>query len=356
MTATLNIVGAGPAGCISAISAIRNRSSEATIFEKEKIGKRNKSCSGLFSLDGLDSLKEFIDYKKTEINEIYGADIYLSGEKISVRTKKPVAVVCNRKEFDELLIDNAEKEGAKIKFGERISNLNHKNIIGADGAGSNTATNFSFPKIRRFVSTLKTKAKHRASDKRIVEVFLSNSVFPGFFGWVIPHNEEECEIGCGVELPCNPRVSFEWLIKMKKTISLEERSGAIIPISVRPRTSKRIGGKNVILVGDAAGQVKATTGGGVIFGGNCAKIAGKYYDDPLKYELNWRKSFGIDLHAHSIARDYLTKKSDEQLRMLAIKLRKSGVEDYLSEHGHMDKPSKMINIKLMKIACAVLPF
>jgi geranylgeranyl reductase family protein len=346
----LHVIGAGPAGCISAISAIKSRNADALISEQMQEDGRNKSCSGLFSLDGMDSLKGFVDYKKTKLNEIYGANIHLAGEKLCIKTRTPVAVVCDRKKFDEMLIENAEREGAKIRFGERIGDaFESTNIIGADGANSTIASHFGFPKIKRFVATLKTTIKYESAEPKLVDVFFSNSMFPGFFGWIIPHNEEECEVGCGVELPHNPKSALDALLKIKKINKTGKIMGAIIPISVRQKTAMRKDGRNILLVGDAAGQVKSTTGGGVIFGGNCAKIAGKYFDDPLKYELGWRKRFGLDLHAHWIAHEYLAKKNNGQLERLCTKLKSAGIEKYLSEHGHMDKPLRMINLKLANI-------
>jgi len=350
----LHIIGAGPAGSISAISAIKNRNASVIISEQLKKGERKKSCSGLFSLDGMNSLNEFVDYRKTQVNHINGAMIDLAGEKIIVKRNAPVAVVCDRRKFDEELISNAEMEGAKINFGEMIGERFHaNNIIGADGANSSVAKHFHFPKIKKFVSTMKARVSYEAEDSHMVEVYL-NSTFPGFFGWIIPHNESEAEIGCGVELPNNPKKAFDALLKMKRIKKVGEMMGAVIPISVRSKTAKRIDGKNVLLVGDAAGQVKSTTGGGVIFGGNCARISGKYFDKPFSYELEWKKEFGFDIHAHSFVHDYLARKNDGQLKKMGEKLKTSGLETYLSKHGHMDKPSRMLDLRIVYAAIGAI--
>ena len=74
----------------------------------------------------------------------------------------------------------------------------------------------------------------------------------------------------------------------------------------RSKTQK----ENVLLVGDAAGQVKATTGGGIVYGGNCAFIAGRETSNYLEggllnYESEWSKRIGGYIAAHSFSRSFL---------------------------------------------------
>ncbi|MEK6979235.1 MAG: NAD(P)/FAD-dependent oxidoreductase [Candidatus Micrarchaeota archaeon] len=358
----LHVIGAGPAGCVAALSAIRKHNARVTISEEHECVGVPANCSGLFSVDGLETLRDYVDYRGTVINDICGAVIDLCGEKITVKRKNAVAHVCNRALLDLRIAENAEKEGAEIRYGERISTgivdrFKTDNIIGADGPNSFVARSFGFPKIGKFVATAQTTVRYAAEDPHMVEVFLSNSMFPGFFGWVIPHNEEKAEFGCGIKIlnrGTNVMDALDLLLKMKnivrnKNINGERNKGghatvkcAIIPIETRKRTAMRRNGKNVLLVGDAAGQTKSTTGGGVIIGGNCARIAGENFDNPLGYEIKWRAKFGADLFIHSFVNRYLSAKSDAELKQLGARLRTSGLERFLSKHGHMDRPTRMI--------------
>ncbi len=79
----------------------------------------------------------------------------------------------------------------------------------------------------------------------------------------------------------------------------------VIPLGPRPHIQK----DRVWLVGDAAGQVKATTGGGIVFGGNAALLAGDLASAFVKtnsqlpnYEAAWRKKFGSMMDLHLLAR------------------------------------------------------
>ena len=342
----VHIVGAGPAGSIAAISALKN-GSEVVMSEDHSVCGLPENCSGLFSLDGLNSLKTFIDYKQFVINPIYGANIYLADQKISIRKKTPVGFVCDRSQMDFSLAKTAESLGAKINFQERIKDKFHSdNIIGADGPLSTVASHFGFPKIKKYAATLQARIPYKSTEP-IVEVHISEK-FPGFFAWIIPHNEEFAEIGLGVELPNQVHTAWNYLLKMKKIDGYGIKpKGAIIPIVTRQKTGLRVGKKNICLVGDAAGQVKSTTGGGVIFGGNCAAIAGKHFSNPSRYELEWKLRFGIDLKVHNIIHNHLASLSEKNLSNAGKKLQNLKLGEFLSKNGHMDRPTKMLNLNLL---------
>lgn len=342
----VHVIGAGPAGTISALSSLRNGFNVIVSEEHPEAGIP-ENCSGLISKTGLESLKEFIDYKKFILNEFNGAVIDFSGIEFQVENEKTVAYAINRSGFDKELALNAEKEGAKINYNERVNgNFYSENIIGADGPLSHTASKFNFPKIEKFVLCAQNTVKYSVEDKKKVRLFYSNELFPGFFGWIIPKNEDYIEIGCGSVLPNNPKKGFEYLLK-KFNIENNENSYSIIPIKNRSMTGIKKENKNIILVGDAAGQTKATTGGGIVFGGNCAKIAGEFAGNAYGYENEWRSRCGFDLNAHSLIQNFLENRSEEGLRRVGNFLNSAKLDEYLSSNGNMDKPSRMINFNLI---------
>ncbi|MFA5049419.1 MAG: NAD(P)/FAD-dependent oxidoreductase [Candidatus Micrarchaeia archaeon] len=342
----VSIIGAGPAGLISSISAQRNNLNPCIYEEHNFCGKR-ENCSGLFSKTGLETLTEFIDYKKLIKNSFNGAIIDFAGEKIIIEKKEDVAYLIPREKLDGALYSNAKGEGVNIKLNKRITDFSgFETIIGADGPNSQVATYFKFPKIEKFVATAKTRIRYSCPDTKKVYLYYANKIFNGFFGWVIPQNEEECEIGCGAILPNNIKESFDRFSK-KIGICPEKILYSIIPIKPRKKTAMQLGEKKIILVGDAAGQVKSTTGGGVIFGGNCAKIAGIYNQNPLEYEKVWRKKFEFELKLHSFAQSFLEKQSDQRLSQIGNFIKKYDFDLYISENGDMDRPSKLMNAGLI---------
>ncbi len=344
----VHVVGAGPSGSVAATSAAR-KGYNVLLSEEHECAGKPVHCSGLFSKTGLESIKEFVDYEKLIVNSMKGAVLDFAGEKLEVRTKDTIAYVCDRGGLDEAIAANAEREGVKIEFGKKVSGgYQAERIVGADGPFSHVAANFGFPKVKEYVSTIQAHVKYRSETPDMVEVFISNEKFPGLFGWIIPHDEDMAEFGVGVSLPQHSSTrAWNALLKMKCVEYSGELGGAVIPIAVRSKTAGFFGKQKVFLVGDAAGQVKSTTGGGVVFGANCARYAGIHCDNPLRYELEWRARFGLDLFAHRQVHDYIYRKSDHQLRTLGARIRRMELDKFLSNHGHMDKPTKMIRPELI---------
>jgi digeranylgeranylglycerophospholipid reductase len=276
--------------------------------------------------------------------------IRLPGHSLRVRRSEPVGFVCDRAALDFELARKAEDMGARMFYGERVrGSFRAPNIIGADGPASTVALRFGFPKIRGFASTLQTIVDYQADEPDMVEIFMSNDMFPGFFGWVIPRDEYTAELGCGVRMPNRVHDAWKALLRLKRVdgVKAQKPKGAVIPLRVRERTGLEKGGRKIVLVGDAAGQVKATTGGGVIFGGNCAAIAGRHATDPLRYELEWRARFGLDLAAHEMIHGFLSRCDETALSSVGRTFKKLNLDVYLSDHGHMDRPTRMLRPQLL---------
>jgi len=356
----VHVVGAGPAGSIAAISALRSNSSVLVSEDHARSGFP-RNCSGLMSKDGLESLRGFVDYRPFVQNSIKGADIYLGGERFSVRRSEPVAYVCDRAGFDEALAQNAAQEGAVMRYNERIdaiSKLRSDNVIGADGPMSFVARTFRFPKIAKHVATLQAELPYKSdghahanehaddSDPSVIEMHVSNALFPGFFAWVIPHDESTAEFGAGVLSPHRAAPAWNNLLKLKgiNPSTAPKPRGFVIPLRPRARTAMKHNRRNVLLAGDAAGQVKCTTGGGVVFGGNCAAIAGRLATNPAAYEIEWRARYGPDIVIHGLIQDYISSCPDARLAGLCRRIKRLNIDDYLSRHGHMDRPTRMVGL------------
>src|SRR3989338_5669896 len=112
----LHVIGAGPTGSVAALAAAR-KGQKVLMSEEHLRAGEPMHCSGLFSKSGLESLGDFFDYRKLIINDIYGAVIDFAGEKIEIKTKDPIAYVCDRAKLDATIANNAEKEGVKIEYG-----------------------------------------------------------------------------------------------------------------------------------------------------------------------------------------------------------------------------------------------
>ena len=129
---------------------------------------------------------------------------------------------------------------------------------------------------------------------------------------------------------------------------------AVIPTSVRAKTAMRTGKKCVLLAGDAAGQVKATTGGGVFFGASCGYLSGKFSGEPEKYEREWRAQYGLDLALHRKLRAVMDFTGGEPPSALVSAAKALFFEELLSERGKMDRWAGMLHPSTLSAYAGIL--
>lgn len=340
----VHVVGGGPAGCFAGIAAAQSGKTVLLSEEHASIGEP-EACSGLISKSGLESLAPCVDYKKVQLNAITSAKIISGKEEFSIRPKNETAILISRQGLDRLAAARFEEEGGKLELGRKVTRKFEANsIVGADGPASAVADYFGFPKIRSYVASMQGNFKFSCEDSHQTTVYLSSKAFPGFFGWVIPINEEEAKIGLGVSLPRHPLVFYRRFLKSLGVSSKPSYEfAAVIPTSVRKKTAMRKAGYNILLAGDAAGQVKATTGGGIFFGAQCGFLAGKHASEPEEYEQAWRKKYRLDLALHRHFRTLLDIGGGQPHPLFLSAAKSLFFEDLLSEQGKMDRLSAMIS-------------
>ncbi|MFA4982695.1 MAG: NAD(P)/FAD-dependent oxidoreductase [Candidatus Micrarchaeia archaeon] len=370
-----HIIGGGPAGLFAGISACQQGGKVLLSEEHKKIGEP-EACSGLISLSGLESLGSYVDYKKAAINEITSAKIICSGHEFTITPKKEKAILVSRAKFDSLAAERFIGEGGALELGKRVTrNFQSKTVIGADGPASSVADFFGFPKIRHFIHAMQGDFPYSCEDSHQAQIFVSSSEFPGFFGWAIPKNESEAEIGIGVSQQHHPLHYYRnFLAKLGVRSKPSREFAAAIPSEARRKTAMKNfrgnfsalesahavsntmekGGISVLLSGDSAGQVKATTGGGVFFGSQCGILAGKYSSSPEKYEREWRARFGLDLALHSHFRALLNMNGGQPPKPALLLAKALFFEDLLSNEGKMDQWGSMLSPSIISSYASIV--
>lgn len=351
------IIGAGVIG-LTLASELAKKGVETTVYESKTLVSQNAGrASGIFSKEGL--ARFGIDYAPALQNTLNGAIIHGGGKSFSVETKSTKAFVLDREILAELCAENAKASGASIVLGKRMDREELRNIagdknnilIGADGAVSNVASAFGFPKVDEYILTYKAEySGAEVPDPHKAELFFSNKVARRFFGWTVPYSSSVLEVGIGISSLSkqNSATAYNSLIKNERimnivgTAKMTAGYASMIPLRARKKTVMG----NVLLVGDAAGQVKATTGGGIIFGTACAKlaasaIADNVYEDKLlsRYEKMWRSAYGLDLKMHGVVHSYYSKLGDNGLAMTIGAAKLLGFEKFLGSYGDMDRPT-----------------
>lgn len=377
----VNVIGAGPVG-LHCASLLAGEGFDVSVFEEHSAIGRPVQCAGLVSKSGIRELK--IDLGDSVVNEVKGAKIFSpGGQSIAVQKKETVAYVVDRFLFDQLFYKKAKSLGCDIRLENKLIDargssgvagkdtdagrpggnslfmqakgrgefLKSQITVGADGVNS-IVRHSVFPKLfeKNFVHAFQVRASGNF-DKSLVELHFGGFA-PGFFAWIVPESNEIARIGIGVSQENNPGEGLKQFLEKKlPDARILSKSGALIPIA--PPAKELVSG-NVLLVGDAAAQTKATSGGGIVFGLKAAEVCAETIANNLKhkkplsdYGKNLR-AINKELALHWKIYSYIQGLKPEQFDSLIAKAKKAGIEEFLGEHGDMDRPSLFMRKMLLK--------
>jgi len=341
----VHVVGAGPAGSFAAVAALKRGKNVLVSEEHARVGEP-VHCSGLVSESGLEEMREVVNYRKIALNRIESATIFCGRQHVKLKPKKAKAILIDRGEFDRMAAQKAQSDGAKFELGKRVSKieqLQSRCIVGADGPASEIARLFHFPKIKRAVSAFQADYECEVKEMHDAKLYISPAHFPGFFGWAIPIDEGHAKIGFAVKPGAFPKKAFGGILQQFGAKKPANEFGALIPIEVRKKTAGEFGERSVFLAGDAAGQVKATTGGGIYFGASCGRIAGELCPNADAYERGWRREYGKDLHMHALLRKVMDIPDEMVVDALLFAFKAGMLDRFISEHAQMDRWGNLAN-------------
>ncbi len=357
------IIGAGTAGLILA-RELSKKGVDVEVFDQKKKPGTPVTASGIISINGLRSIRT--NYEESVTNVLYGAMLHAGKSVMQIKAKRPIAYVVDREKFNEVLLKEAKEAGAKISLGKRIldeeiQRLSEQGIlVGADGAISTVAKHFKMGKVESYVLTYKAEYETTLEDTKSVDLFFDKNISAGLFGWLCPNSERILEVGIGINPgKYNSKAAFEKFIlrenienKLKNATLLSEHA-SIIPMKLRKKIVDEK--NNVILVGDSAGQVKPSTGGGIVFGGNAAIIASeiiyKHFNKGTslnEYEKLYKKKFVFDTRVHKLLNNFYSNASEKSLSLTMRILNNIGMSSFLSEYGDMDSPKAILKNAILR--------
>jgi len=293
----VNIIGAGPAGSYTAY-LLAKANKQVTVYEEHKTIGSPIQCTGIVT----SKINKVLDFKLNKniiINKINKVKIFAPNKKFIQLKLKNKNLILDRKKFDQLIAEKAKQHGAKFILNHKfIKRKNNDILIGADGPLSTVAKISNLYKKRKFMTGFQIRVKLENNNE--VEFY----PYIGCFAWIVPENDNIVRLG--VAAYNNTKKYFDYLKKIKqiRNINILEKQGGLIPIyDPKLKTQKN----NTYLIGDAATQLKATTGGGIIQSLIASKALSKSIIKHKNYEKEWKKYLAKELYLHLKLRNIMDK-------------------------------------------------
>ena len=321
------VAGGSIAGLLCAREISGNKNTVLVIEEDYEIGTP-EHCGGLVSTKGLEKLG-IIPFSKTFDHLIESATIYApNGNSFSINSKKQKVAEISRRELDKQIAHQAQKNGAVIKVRTSFQELTEEGVrtnegeikckIFVDARGVSSL-------IQKDRTGILSSAQYEIYadwiKKGKVEVFFDQERYPGFFAWIIPSGEGKGKVGVAGR-GINVAETLEKFLEEKENYSTIRKIFA--PIWIKGPIKKFVDDKTVI-IGDAAGQAKPTTSGGIYTSGMGGIFAGRAISKFLKsnnksdleqYQKQWMQQFGEEFEKQLLARKILERIDNSTINKL----------------------------------------
>ncbi|MDE1726915.1 MAG: NAD(P)/FAD-dependent oxidoreductase [Thaumarchaeota archaeon] len=353
------VAGGSVAGLLCA-REIAGKGHKVLVIEEDYEIGTPEHCGGLVSIMGIDDLG-IIPMRATLDNKIRSARLISpSGKSVTLDARPQQVIVLDRREFDKQIAHQAQTNGAEIqvrtslreitKDGVRTTDGNIKCKIIVDARGVSSL-------IHKDRTGTMQSAQYEVYadwiDKERVEVYLDQEKYPGFFAWIIPTRRDEAKVGVAGK-GINPAVVLEDFLKQKGSYSTVRKIFA--PIWIKGPIKEFVT-KNVVIVGDAAGQAKPTTAGGIYSSGLGGILAGNAISKFLKsekekdlqeYQKEWLDRFGKEFERMLLARSLLERLDNKSINVLFESITPQ-VLDEISKEGsfdfHTTSVAKLLGVK-----------
>jgi len=348
------VVGGGVSGSTVSSLLARVGIKVMMVDRKAKPGHPHH-CSGIL---GPEAIRELIHFSEDWVLSEINWARFISPGGICLEIRKPLAKVVDRSMMDKELWEYSLSLGAIGKTSTQFKGLLSMNealvgdmsvrfkfLIGADGVLSSVAEAFGLPR-QEYEIGLQRVVRGCVRDGYIVRIVKGSQ-----FCWIQPWGSLSKAGAIG--RIGDPVLKWTYLLTREESRSYE---GGLIPF--RPR--KEFFRDNIALVGDAAGQIKPISRGGVLFSVRGAKILSKALIDSLQYEKNelprYQRSWW-DIHKKEISfgmalRQWLDKanhkKIDKMFRL--IKEYEHEVEKAFSVDRQSETARSLPIIKILKLA------
>jgi digeranylgeranylglycerophospholipid reductase len=369
------VVGAGPSG-LRVAARLAAAGLSVRVFEKKPAVGENIVCTGIvgrevFERFGLDSGSVLREIRDVRLVSPFGT-------RLEYAHPRPFACVVDRERFDTSLAAAAEFAGAVLSTGCRVDDISvgagdvrasvradgrrtvhHSAAVAVIASGVDAVlqkkAGLSSP--RDFLMGAQAEVPAFGAD--VTTVFFGRNVAPGAFAWSVPTGRTS---RVGLLTRKDPRVYLRKLLE--GVLGPQSPPAGELTLWTKPVAQgllARTAGERVLSVGEAAGQMKTTTGGGISFGLLCADIAA---DEILecfrrsafgagslaRYETRWREAIRKEIVVGAQARRFCARLSDRQVEGLFHLARTDGIMPIIRETADFDWHSGLLLALLRRLS------
>ena len=350
----VTVIGGGPAGGYAA-SLLAAAGHRVLVLEQRQAEAVAPRCTGVVGVlyPGLVGVDRDVIVAQARSTTL----ISPSGRRLRVSSADVQAYVLDRALLERRLRCSAVAAGAEVREGIVVSRITRdgdgfevrglcegkveryacRSLVLASGVSPGLSRQVGIAAPRRYMVGANAEVKMDGVPEP--ELYFLPDLSPGAFAWLVPIGPGQVRVGVlsSVSAAGLARIFLDRPdVKARLAQSPDSIVQRPVPISVPRRTFAR----GVVAVGDAAGQVKPTTGGGLYFGASAARAAANVLgraleDDDLSssalsaYERCWKSAFGRELRLGALARGVYARLSPAQVDRIITHAERTGLADAL---------------------------
>ncbi|MBI2855170.1 MAG: NAD(P)/FAD-dependent oxidoreductase, partial [Chloroflexi bacterium] len=334
------VVGGGPAGSYVA-SRLAALGHKVSVLEKHAAPGQAHCCTGIVGTECFRHLR-LRQAEPTVLRSARSASFFSPAGKV-VRLEKdtPQAYILSRPLVDLSLAERAQHNGAQYLFGCNVHSaacvnshvqidtiysgrrclFEAKALVLASGFNPGLTDRLGLGSVGDFAAGAQVEVETTGIAE--VEVYLSRAVAPGFFAWLVPTTANMALAGV-ISRHAPGENLLKFLQELRARARIVEPSSEIRYGRIPLRPLRRTYARRILAVGDAAGQVKPTTGGGIYYGLLCGDIAVDVLSEAFanndfserhlaEYEKRWKKALSREVRMGYLSRLIFEKLTDQQI-------------------------------------------